>query len=344
MRKSKKVLFSVAAVALSAVVFTATALASVSKVSGYESLKRAGINMMQEDNYSMSGKFKISVDGGTPAEIGVTAKTQSSTNSTTTTTVGEGDKQVKLHTEFIDGEMRCIYELPDGSFLKQDIGFTHARYVSGFDDSEVNDKELRLAEVVLDILSGDVKNYFSTDGNRVSFSLQQNQVPELVQLLLTLMTEPGNKAEDDSENMKFTISDGHTIREFDEFAGILTGADAPPIVKQKLEIFEGSINILNNGPQGQFEELFDNLSEGLVMKNVHFESTLTDDNLIDDMKIGIDMSGKDKDGFEHTITVYIDLDMFDYGTTTVDALDLNGKEVYDLPMPGFDGRVFTIEQ
>ena len=61
--------------------------------------------------------------------------------------------------------------------------------LSDDDGSTITPAQRRLIETVADALIGDTRNYFVTDGGRVSITLSGNQIPELAQVALAAVVE-----------------------------------------------------------------------------------------------------------------------------------------------------------
>ena len=194
-------LATIAAVA----VFAASAFAAGANVSGYERLKSAGFEMIERfgraeafgvgangtyrvtTSLSMDGVELMGSEGVSMLDSGRTLIWEKSRNNVfqsfepferdSDESVTYRDRDVSYHW-YGDGK---FYEFSSrGRYY--DMSF-------GGDGMVVPPAQRRFIEALMDTLVGDTRNYFVTDGDRVSITLSGNQIPELAQVALAAIAE-----------------------------------------------------------------------------------------------------------------------------------------------------------
>ena len=205
--KRRKVM--IMAVIIAAAVFTASALVAGAGFSGYERLKNAGFQFIEEfDNengaYS-NGMFwtriALYVDGEAiihretadmrDGERGLTQESEYYGLEALDDTMLFGYSSDSNTVTYYDNDV--IYRWYD-DWNNKGIFSERPQYRRSFsnyiDDSErISPAQRQLIEAVADALIGDTRNYFISDGDVISISLSGNQIPQIAQYAVAALAE-----------------------------------------------------------------------------------------------------------------------------------------------------------
>jgi|GEM_PF-5577908 len=205
MVRKNKALFSVFGMTIASLVLMVTAFASISTASGYDKYKKALINTVtNEKNYTAYINFSIFVDGIERFASLNEVKNDGLDSMSTVSTV-RNDTETKL-ARTISQESQTIYLGEDNKWHLMN----HRKYIDvGNPFANLTQTQIRFMELLADTLTGDTKNYIVTDGNTVSLTLSENQIPELSQLALSSFIEFENKFSlyQNSENVDYVVID-----------------------------------------------------------------------------------------------------------------------------------------
>ena len=189
-RAGKKALVMSAAAVVSAVVLVATAFAAAANVSGYEALKQSGFAILEQCGNSTSDiSVELFSDGEKVAfqkEIMQINEDQDARYTRSESfAVGEGAYWSEHywnsdHTYYINSNNPDQYNMIINSYGPRN---------HGEDQVLLTENQKKLAGILMDLFTGDIKNYFMMDGNTVSVSLNKNQIPELIQSFLAVGAE-----------------------------------------------------------------------------------------------------------------------------------------------------------
>jgi hypothetical protein len=332
--KRKKFVSAAIALGVSALMLTMTAFASTQGIQSYERFKQAALNLSEEENITASGKFKLYVDGDEIGGGGFEMKAESASRTTTKMTLGDND-EVGMVMESDDEQIRSIYMLPDGSYMRQVIAnLDEYAYDRAASRSEpMSETEKRLASSLIDIATGDLKTYFTMDENRVSFNLSENQIPEVFQLLLAVASEHADM--NDMEDEGYSVEEGETF-----FVQITDGEGGHTISYERPEIgadpetmamFEQIVEDLDNSMTDLSAESFGMIRNNTACDSIAFDGTLNDAGQIETVQGSMVLTGEDESGISHEVKLYVEVAVSDIGTTVCDYIDLEGKNVVDLP-------------
>ena len=239
-KKRRKTIWVATIVA--AAVFAVSAIAAGANVSGYERLKAAGFSLLEQANprTSMNGTYRIaaslSMDG---AELASTESIMQRDGdhtlawNTSRDSLGAfADRSTTESVTYNDNDVSYYWwQNRDGStrFSEFQKASTYRYYSYEGYSQAMSPSERRFVEALADALVGDTRNYFVTDGNRVSIALSGNQIPELAQFALAAFAE--RFSEDISSSGSFELgadarfSQASLIVDLDD-AGNATGGRA----------------------------------------------------------------------------------------------------------------------
>lgn len=160
------------------------------------------------------------------------------------------------------------------------------------DDLSANERWL--IGVVFDMFAGDAKNYCNLDGDVISCRLEKGQIPEFFQALIAVVTEQAAR----------TLPD-----------------------------YQAAINDFTPSSSMSIESTLEN-SLLSVIKNASFDAVeargvIDENGMVNDVSLLISISGSDKDGAPHTISLDVTGKIDSIGSTTAAPLDTTGKKVVD---------------
>ncbi|CAM4040856.1 hypothetical protein [Saccharibacillus endophyticus] len=165
-------------------------------------------------------------------------------------------------------------------------------------DFETSPSAIRLAEAASDLLLGDIKNRFTENGDTITLSLTDAQIPELANLAMNAVLEAGARQGTDrlSEEAQWQS-------EWSDFDGA---------------------------------SLFPITSNGRVEK-VRLDATVTE-GTITALKTTIGVSGLDKDGQKVELEASIDSVFSKIGSTVPQDIDVTGKTVEEVDLESDRGK------
>jgi len=316
MKKSrKKLLMSIAGIALSIIMLGITALAATENITGYNKFKEFIINSMvapsnQQDqamNMTMTTEVTIQRDRTEMANISSVIKYHAEGSNNFISTVNkvksagseivneswaETGKTGSVNvSKNADDEMykAFVYDYADLGMMNEDFEDLEEEYYaeSGFTRTPAQE---RLMNAVLDLIAGDTKSHFRSDNNTVSVRLEGAQIPELAQLALTVFEEQSR------ENRH--LSESQSDAEFQAIA------------------------------KACFGDLKDLRFEA-VYAEIEFE-----DSTPKNAKADVIMSGVDINGVRHTINAEASMTQSDVGSTVADKInleDISDKVIIEKP-------------
>lgn len=154
--------------------------------------------------------------------------------------------------------------------------------------------EQKLIHAAIDLVVGDVKNYFTANGKTITLNLEKNQIPQIAQLVVSVLAEKSTmmRAEQSKYHQNFNLDVG--------------------------------------GQSTDLLDCFPTLTDDASIKSGNLAVTFDDNNNITAIKGIATVIGTDIDGVSHTITLDVDLAITDIGTTVADTIDLTDKEVEEM--------------
>ena len=151
--------------------------------------------------------------------------------------------------------------------------------------------EQKLMNAAIDMIVGDVKNYFTTNGNTIMLNLEKNQIPQIIQLLVSVVAE-------------------QTVANRD--LGMMT---SDVIIQDDLSAFADTLPMF---------------TDDTAVQSANISATLDDNKNITALNGVVTIVGTDTDGVSHTVTLSFDLTISDIGTTVADTIDLTGKKTEEV--------------
>lgn len=294
MKSSKKRLIVATSLVAGICVFAGAVFANYSASNGYSVYKKALINMIGLQNYTLEVSGSASIDGevfssGVSRELYAAEGDVNLNQSSTTYDVMGGEYGDEMYFQDgvryqiwrnSEGVHTSIYDGNDDYYTRRDpVDFsTLAGGMTG--DEDTDSRMIRFMELLADTLVGDIKNnfvYLSGDENSSKYQLQLDsvQIPELFNAGLSAMFSAGNA---DMEE----YADDETY--YQQNPMVLLGRD--PIVKSVKSIFDVDKN-------------------GLLTNNV----------------LSIELEGTDQNGVKHTVSFEAEINLSDVGTTQPQRID-----------------------
>jgi hypothetical protein len=208
-------------------VFTVCGLSAAANVSGYDRLKAAGFNSIENldkydslyPNATLRMSATLLADGEEVAEAEALS-------------LVDNDKRLEFnraeaalpqfkHVGINERELTVRYEDGDIAYnwygddeFRQSNSYRRYHPSVRFDEGDPDDfgdnaaiqpAERRFIEAVADALIGDMRNYFITDGNHISISLSGGQIPELAQFALAAIAERAGEEIIDNDDFPFAL-------------------------------------------------------------------------------------------------------------------------------------------
>ncbi len=224
----------------------------------YETYKQAAFATAKFENVTTTGSFAIKNNGATVL-TGTMQSSQDGENSYSLAKLEWGGQKHEIESSNVGGLQ----------IMRQDDKYTSIDRNGGLErkfdreDREMGPQSQKLANMVLDLIVGDVKNQFAASGNEVTIHLEGAQIPELANVAFGAMIE--NKEDrasmaeqDDIDLVPFKelvpeiVSDGR-IQSFDAKATLANGKIEAQDISFVITGKDASGQSLNVEFTGQFD-------------------------------------------------------------------------------------------
>lgn len=303
LRKYAKPLSCLAA---GAVLLSGAVFANYENANGYTNYKNAVKGMLDQTNFSIDAEMRAEIDGEMLLSLDGTFKQSENGTSTFSTAQAIGEEANISKNTVQDGWGVSIGKYGNYTnwyFNKKDN--PKGRFIDE-EDRNVVDKVVNFAEILADTMVGDLKNNFvmvdSKDGNKsYQVSLAGSQVPELVRSGMSVLFAT-------VKNERYGNYYGDD--EINSVDGLLwtkmLAGEQDPFIKEATCFLTLD-------------------SEGRLIKN-DLKGTMT---------------GYDKNGNTHDLTVTIALNLYDYGTTAPERIDLS--EIPAINAADENGKAMTLD-
>lgn len=304
LRKYAKPLSCLAA---GAVLLSGAVFANYENANGYTNYKNAVKGMLDQTNFSVDGEIRAEIDGEMLISLDGTFKQSENGSSTFSTARAIGEDENISKDTVQDGWGVSIGKYGNNHtnwyFSKKENPTGH--FIAE-EDRNLVDKIVNFVDVLADTMVGDLKNNFvmvdSKDGNKsYQVSLAGSQVPELVRSGMSVL-------------FATVKNEGHGTYydeiEYNSVDGLLwtkmLAGEQDPFIK------EATCYLTLD-------------SEGRLIKN-DLKGTMT---------------SYDKNGGTHDLTVTIALNLYDYGTTSPERIDLS--EIPAINAVDENGNALTLD-
>ncbi|MDR2650065.1 MAG: hypothetical protein LBB94_10175 [Clostridiales bacterium] len=192
---SGKALIMTSAAVVSAAVLAVTASAAAANVSGYEEIKQRGFALLEQSgNATVSISTELIADGRQLYSQSGYSETNEDMDAFYTRTemfaAGEDDYWLEEYWNGVNKYWRSS-DNPTG----------YSEYLPQYRRQEsfiLTENQKKFLSLLLDVFTGDLKNYFVTDGNTISVSLDKTQIPELAQSFIAVGAEAAAKEHEDN--------------------------------------------------------------------------------------------------------------------------------------------------
>ncbi|QAT42158.1 hypothetical protein [Aminipila luticellarii] len=229
-------------------------------------------------------------------------------------------------------------------------------------------KGIRFAELFADTMVGDLKNNFvlkSKDGDNRTYSVNVSgsQIPEIVNAGISLLFTAANDQTNSPYDLRFEDTDkafgsyyeqqtGEKMTQdmaagkwddktqalynkfYAKYSDILDGKDGGILYVKAdgtYDYYKTYDEYYKNVKADGIEEadMMRMLGDDPYIDNASCDFTLDKEGRLISNELKASMTGKDRSGKTHTITMKIKGEIFDYGKTKVDAFDTTGKKKID---------------
>lgn len=157
--------------------------------------------------------------------------------------------------------------------------------------SRLSDSQKKLVNVVFDMLTGDTKNYFTNNNGEVRLKLEKNQVPDIFQTLLSVVSEGAGKILEAAEITEITDA---TEEYFKTIADGFYG-ESESFVLPQIDLPPGMIAQAN-----ALKAL-----ENYAIESVYMWGRLDESNLLTSADLTLTMTGADTDGAPHVFKAVV---------------------------------------
>ncbi|MHB8065834.1 MAG: hypothetical protein ACYDG2_24995, partial [Ruminiclostridium sp.] len=151
----------------------------------YENFKAAVVETMKADNMTVSASVQMKQNGAVVAQ-GDTLMQRAGADSYSHSSMKIGDKVIETEHSSKDGVM----------ISRQGDEYFSTSFGSGYKkqrDIQESPNMTKLMEMMADLVMGDVKNQFVANGDTISVSLTDAQIPELANVAMAAFSEMSGK-------------------------------------------------------------------------------------------------------------------------------------------------------
>jgi len=326
----KKYVMTAAAGIVGSVMLITSCFATYATSSGYTAAKNAAKNLLTQENCTISGEFYIKMDD-VKYDCEKIVQKFDKNGLVKHNEFNIDDKGNMTHSIYYQDGLRLQPQdiNRDGTLNKLDGVYVRAMYDDEEDymnniwlfsaSSEEVQKYVRFWELAADMFVGDLKNNVlltnsDEEGDTYSVSLDMYQIPEIYQAGLDLITE-------ENKSPNYHIDENTTIEDLSE---------------------EEYYELLYN------EEIsFDDViySESSV-ENVNASVKIDKEGRLSNATGEVVISASDRFNKKHTMSIGLNLDVYDYGTTVCDRFSVTetGIEKVRFDSDGNERRIEDIEK
>lgn len=310
-----------------------TAYAATQNLSSYETFKNAMLDMPSLENATINGSIKLLDNGVEVLSANITSKVESHytmssqasytiNGDTITQEQWSDDEQTVTKSSYSDKyNVFKNFDVPmfvqgvnnsvDGSDNHDDddddiyVSYSYGGVVVGgreqtFDD--LTPSEQKLIHAAIDMVAGDMKNYFTSDGNTITVNLDKNQIPQIAQLLVAVLGEKAGMEQDRVNAYMDNRIDAY------------------------MDSQQQTASIMDCLPK---------FTDDTSIQSANLTVVLDDNQNISSAKAVGAIVCTDADGVAHTLTIEVDFDISNIGTTVADTIDLTDKEIETNPFSSF---------
>jgi len=298
---------------------TLTAFAAAPTYEGYEAFKalakEKGDMNLHEENGTIKSSFTLVDNGETLTNLDAKMKSeglnQDGSGLVTITSNGKS-KTLEVYSQ---GDQAYVYDKDSDKVYavdKTEMDNGHASdYIDDKETGRANyhkDGQMTVAqEELLDFLVGDLKDNFeltkNSDGSEtITFEMTNGEMPMLLNLMVS-------------------AADGQKPQNFSQQA-----MNLPEELLAKYPVLADMVDMKTDLP-----EIVDNME----IDHVVFQVTTIDGAFIS-ASLDLELAGNDSDGDYHDLAISGDFELSNVGSTSVDKVELEGKEVITVDPTDFD--------
>lgn len=171
---------AVAGILIGGLLIVGAGTVALANGNAYQNYKQAAFKTMEARNVTVNSQVEVKQDD--QLLVTGTALMQSDGQSHyMSTQIDAGGQAMDL--ESAQAEDIAVTRMGD-QYFSAGIDYQH-----GSEDFNVSPSGIKLMEMVTDLLVGDVKNHFTSDGDSISVSLEGAQIPELVNVAAAAVVE-----------------------------------------------------------------------------------------------------------------------------------------------------------
>ncbi len=355
MRKNKH-FYTILCLVLGAVLLTTAAAANFGNANGYSAYKKSLLNMLEADNYSAELDVELTHNGQLLAKVESAYKVNAGGEVTSYSTERElnnmnsgAESNVSYDTQnwvVKNSDSSANRKFDYITYNRRNLGDwnIHNTNNSGIAtqiNNEISDKMIRFVEVLTDTLVGDLKNNFvmvSESNGEKSYQivLRGNQLPEIVTAGFSLLYG--------------SVQDSRNTNSFVEYDRSLSQEDVEKYSEEAWNFlrdkeYVGVVYLDANGEIIYFENSSDFYESEYFVTDVASANSLfysmESEPVIDIAKMFLTLdsegrllsntlegtiTGTGRDGSEQSITLKIDINLSDYGTTVIDMPAIPANE------------------
>lgn len=325
MRKRNRLLVCLAAGVL---ILAVSATAAFGSVNGYTKYKEALKSLaLETDNFTATGTMQVNYDGKEIASLQQDFAMEGQ-NVYSHSVSKDASGQMETYDTLLDG-VRTEFNMNDKYYYQVDYGTnqdtTLASNLLGIDtDDEMANRMVNFVEIAADTVVGELKNNFVQVGKengvtQYQIEIAQNQVPSLVNAGLSLFAYSVDASNRENYTVNFADYSATVIHNYES----TTGETLPE------EFKDGYSNGYDAFAAAHPEAVGDSL-ESYVGQDLNLEKVLCtfgvdDQGRLTDNHIEVTFQTTEKDGSSHTLVLTGDVTLTNYGTTTIQPLDVGDR-------------------
>jgi hypothetical protein len=351
MRKRKH-FYTVVCLVIGVIILTTAAAANFENANGYTAYKTALKNMLYQDNFSMNLTTDLIYNDATAFHTehkymfdkdGDVSEYNANTETEGERTFSNENWLVKDPDPVDDQSDYLTVNKNDGTW---NINRSYGRNrISEFGRDETSQKAVRFVELLADTFVGDLKNNFvlTSDENGVKsyqIILSGNQLPEYVSAGISMLYSAAKQSSDSfvayDKNFKFEGDDSAKVQndaynmlsEKQNKGVVFVKEDGKLLYFESSELYFSSEYYKPN--MTNIDDVLRTLNSEPTVETAKCFITVDKDGRLLSNAIEGTLSAYDKAGNKHTLTLRVNAELSDYGTTVIDKPVIpDGDTVYD---------------
>lgn len=319
-------------------ILAVSATAAFGSVNGYSKYKEAVKALaLETDNFTANGTLKMICDG--KEVVHVTEDYAMDGHNMSSHSISKDSMGSHEQYETILNGVNTWFDVNDRYYYQSEYETDSSSLggnLLGVDqDDEMARRMVNFMEIAADTVVGELKNNFVQVGKENGATLYQveiakNQVPSLVNAGLSLFAYSVGQSHDYDYTVNYEDYSATAIQNYEK----VTGETLPETFKEGYinggneQWYEDNEELLQKVEEVNADNLESYIGQDMTLEKVLCNFGVDDKGNLTSNQITVNFNTTDQDGEHHTLVITGDVTISNYGTTTVQPLDVGDREKY----------------